>query len=297
MEERQRIEAEVERGHKQLLKASRLAGMAEVATSVLHNVGNVLNSVNVLASLIVEQVQHSKVPSVGKLASLLRQQQGDIGRFIVEEHIPGYVERLGAHLAQEQGRMLEKTKALTESIQHIKEIVAMQQNYAKVSGLQETVSLNEIVDDALRIHDGGMVRHRVRVVRDYEPTPPVTVDRNKVLQILFNLLENAKYACDDCTGAEKHVEVQIRKLGDERVQVRVSDNGMGIPTENLSRVFDQDFSTRKGGHGFGLHSSRLAAQDMGASLTAHSVGPGLGATFALEIPIRANVCTQPAEAT
>jgi signal transduction histidine kinase len=285
MDERQRIEAEVERGHKQLLKASRLAGMAEVATSVLHNVGNVLNSVNVLASLIVEQVQHSKVPSVGRLGNLLRQQQGDIGRFMVEEHIPGYVERLGTHLAQEQGRMLEKTRALTESIQHIKEIVAMQQNYAKVSGVQETVLLSEIVDDALRIHDGGMVRHRVQVVRDYQPAPPVTVDRHKVLQILFNLLENAKCACDDCTGAEKHVRVEIRNLGDARVQVRVSDNGMGIPAENLRRVFDQDFSTRKGGHGFGLHSSRLAAQDMGAALTAHSDGPGLGAAFELEIPV------------
>ncbi|HWH70058.1 MAG TPA: hypothetical protein VNT26_11785, partial [Candidatus Sulfotelmatobacter sp.] len=181
VEERKRIEAEVERSHKQLLKASRLAGMAEVATSVLHNVGNVLNSVNVLASAIVENVQRSKVPSLGKLAALLGEHRTDLGRFMTEDHVgqqlPGYVSRLASHLAQEQLRLLEKIKALTESIQHIKEIVAMQQNYAKVSGVLETISLVEIVEDALRIHLGALARHQIRVVREFGEVPPITVDR------------------------------------------------------------------------------------------------------------------------
>jgi signal transduction histidine kinase len=321
IEERKRMEAEVERGHRQLLKASRLAGMAEVATSVLHNVGNVLNSANVLGSSIMEQVQRSKAPSVGRLAALLGEHRATLSQFVAEDergrHLPGYLERLGCHLAQEQEQLLGKTKSLTESLQHIKEIVAMQQNYARVSGVLETVPPAEIVEDALRLHHEAMARHQIQVVRDFQPMPPVTIDRHKVLQILFNLLENARYACEDGGQPEKRVTVSLRQAGhpsaehcsagnagtpdgqsnalrsgdnaslphNGRIQVAVADNGIGIPPENMARIFAQEFSTRKGGHGFGLHSSLLAAQDMGGSLKAHSDGAGCGATFVLEVPL------------
>jgi signal transduction histidine kinase len=292
IEERRRIEAVVERGHRQLLKASRLAGMAEVATSVLHNVGNVLNGTNVLASVIGEQVRKSKVPSVTKLAKLLNEHRTDLSRFVGEDargrQLPGYVERLAAHLAEEQARLEDKVKLLTESIQHIKEIVATQQEYAKVSGVLESALLTEVVEDALRLHEGALARHRIEVVREFEAAPLMTIDRHKVLQILFNLLENAKHACDERGAAEKQVTVRIQQAGAGRIQVRVEDNGIGIPAENLNRIFGQEFSTKKGGHGFGLHSSILAAQDMGGSLSVQSEGPGNGAVFILEIPLDAS---------
>ncbi len=287
--ERTRMEAEVEKGHKQLLKASRLAGMAEVATTVLHNVGNVLNSANVLGSSIMEHLQRSKVPSVSRLATLLGEHRADLGRFVSEDergqHLPGYLERLAGHLTQEQARLLDKTKSLTESLQHIKEIVAMQQNYARVSGVLETVSVAEIVEDALRMHHEALSRHQVQVVRDYQEVPPVTIDRHKLLQILFNLLENAKYACEDSGRPERQVTVSLHQNSQGQIQVGVSDTGVGIPAENLTRIFAQEFSTRKGGHGFGLHSSLLTAQEMGASLRALSDGPGRGAAFVLDIPL------------
>jgi signal transduction histidine kinase len=296
--ERTRMEAEVEKGHKQLLKASRLAGMAEVATSVLHNVGNVLNSANVLGSSIMEHVQRSKVPSVGRLAALLGEHRGDLGKFVSEDergqHLPGYVERLAGHLDKEQEQLLDKTKSLTESLQHIKEIVAMQQNYARVSGVLETGSLAEIVEDALRMHHEALARHQVQVVRKFEEVPAVTIDRHKVLQILFNLLENAKYACEDSGRSERQVRVSLHLNGEGRVQIEVADNGIGIPVENLTRIFVQEFSTRKGGHGFGLHSSLLTAQEMGGSLKAASDGPGRGATFVLDIPLAPPTGQRPA---
>ncbi len=288
IQERRRMEAEVERGHKQLLKASRLAGMAEVATSVLHNVGNVLNSANVLASSIMDHVRRSKVTSVSRLAMLLREQQAELGRFVTEDsrgqNLPGYVERLGRHLDKEQEQLLDRTRSLTESLQHIKEIVAMQQNYAKVSGVLETVSLAEIVEDALRMHQEALLRHQIQVTREFDTVPPVTIDRHKVLQILFNLLENAKYACADSGRADKQVTVTLRQNGQGHIEIAVRDNGIGIPEENLGRIFVQEFSTRKGGHGFGLHSSLLTAQSLGASLRVQSKGPGCGATFLLDIP-------------
>ncbi len=136
------------------------------------------------------------------------------------------------------------------------------------------------------MHHEALARHQIQVARDYQEVPTVTIDRHKVLQILFNLLENAKYACQDSENAEKQVMVSVRKNGQARIQVGVADNGVGIPPETLARIFAQEFSTRKGGHGFGLHSSLLAAQDMGGSLAAHSDGPGRGATFTLEVPLQ-----------
>jgi signal transduction histidine kinase len=289
IQERTRMEAEVEKSHKQLLKASRLAGMAEVSTSVLHNVGNVLNSANVLGSAILEQVQRSKVPSVSRLAALLAEHRADLGRFVTEDNrgqnLTGYLERLGSHLAREQNQLLAKTRSLTESLQHIKEIVAMQQNYARVSGVLETVSLVEIVEDALRMQQEALWRHQIQVMRDFRPVPPVTIDRHKVLQILFNLLENARHACEDSGRPDRQVTVRLHQNSLGRIEVAVTDNGIGIPPENLERIFDQEFSTRKGGHGFGLHSSLLTAQNLGAGLRAQSEGPGRGATFILDIPL------------
>jgi C4-dicarboxylate-specific signal transduction histidine kinase len=294
VEMRKQAQGEVERIHRELVSASRLAGMAEVATSVLHNVGNVLNSVNVLAASIAGLVERSKLPGVARVAALLQEHQSDLGRFMTQDengrHIPSFLQRLGLHLGEEQKRLLEKTASLNENIQHIKEIVAMQQNYARIAGVWETVCVAEVVEDALRMCSGALQRDQIQVLRDFADLPPVTLDRHKVLQILFNLLDNARHACEPRNEGPRRITVRIRPQGTGRISVQVFDNGVGIPRENLERIFTQGFSTRKGGHGFGLHSSVLAAQDMGGSLKALSDGPGHGAIFTLELP------TQPAKA-
>lgn len=289
IDERVRMEAEVEQGHKQLLVTSRLAGMAEVATSVLHNVGNVMTGVNVLGSSIVEHVRNSKISSLARLGELLAANRDDLQPFLTKDErgrkLPDYVQKLGSHLAGEQAQLLEKVKVLNESIHHINEIVAMQQNYAKVSGVWETLSPEEVVQDALRMHGESLKRHGIALETRFAPLPVITVDRHKVLQILFNLLENAKHAVLQQNPPEKKIIVRLESAREDVIRITVADNGMGIPPENLARIFGQGFSTRKDGHGFGLHSSALAAQDLGGSLTAHSDGVGLGAAFYLEIPI------------
>jgi len=289
IEERQRVQVEIDKVHKQLLTTSRMAGMADVATNVLHNVGNVLNSVNVLTASIEAHVKKSRVAGVSKLASLLNQHEADLGNFITEDAsgrcVPEHLERLGARLSDEQSSLLEKIRALSENVQHIKEIVAMQQNYSKVGGLRETASISEVVEDALRMCSGALARHDIDLTRDYEDLPPLILDRHKALQILFNLLDNAKLACWESGRPDKRITVRIVRQGSERVRIEVIDNGVGIAPENLDRIFTQGFSTRKDGHGFGLHSSILAAQDLGGTLTVRSPGPGAGAAFTLEIPL------------
>jgi C4-dicarboxylate-specific signal transduction histidine kinase len=174
---------------------------------------------------------------------------------------------------------------LMRNVDHIKEIVTMQQSYASVSGILETVSISALADDALQLHTGGLDRHGVKVVRHYSPVPPILVDKHKVLQILVNLVHNAKYAISEANPAERQLSIAIHSHEDDRVHVAVTDNGIGIPPENLTRIFSHGFTTRKGGHGFGLHSGAIAAKEMGGTLHAESRGSGQGATFILELPI------------
>jgi two-component system NtrC family sensor kinase len=288
--ERKRAEEEVEALHNQLVEASRSAGMAEVATGVLHNVGNVLNSVNVSSTLLADRLRKSRALNVARAAELLRERNGDLARWLTEDErgrmLPAYLADLGRHLATEHSEMTTELELLVKNVEHIKEIVAMQQNYARVSGFIEILPLEKLLEDALQMNAAAFERHGVRVVRNFETVPNVRVDKHKVLQILVNLLRNAKYAMDD--APERQLDLEIHRAGEGVVRLTIRDTGCGIPPENLTRIFSHGFTTKKDGHGFGLHSGAIAAKAMGGILTADSEGAGHGATFNLELPSAEN---------
>jgi PAS domain S-box-containing protein len=281
-------EVKMERMHKQLTDASHLAGMAEVATSVLHNVGNVLNSINISGSLIAECMQNSKVANLTRAVALMRSHQADLGDFLTTnpkgKQLLEYLGDLASHLELEQAENLREVDILVQNIVHVKEIVATQQSYVKAMGLVESLKVKDLVEDAIRLNNGAMVRHNVTVVQEFAEVPPIQAEKHKALQILVNLLRNAKHACDDSGREDKQITLQITG-GDNRVKIIVSDNGIGIPAENLTRIFNHGFTTRKDGHGFGLHNSANAAREMGGLLSVYSAGVGQGATFTLELPL------------
>jgi signal transduction histidine kinase len=288
IEERKRMEAQVAKTHKELLIASRGAGMAEVAINVLHNVGNVLNSVNVSATLVADLTRNSKVPQLGKVVALLDEHAADLAGFLATHpkgvQLRGYLRQLNQILAQEQHTAVTELMSLRKNIEHINDIVAMQQNYAKISGIAETLNVSELVEDALRMNEAALRQHDIQLIREYQDVPPITVEKHKVLQILVNLIRNAEHACDESTRPDKQLRLRVSPTA-HGVAIAVIDNGIGIPPENLTRIFSHGFTTRKGGHGFGLHSGALAARELGGSLAAHSEGPGTGATFVLEISL------------
>jgi PAS domain S-box-containing protein len=284
--ERRLAEQELEEVHKQLLMASRQAGMAEVATNVLHNVGNVLNSVNVSASLVAERIKKSKCAGLARVATLLSSHT-DLAAFLAStqgRHLPAYLQELSGELLAERDASVAELAALRANVEHIKEIVAMQQGYAKRGGVTDTLDIRLLAEDSLRMNEGAFSRHGVTVVRDFAEVPLIQVDKHKVLQILVNVIRNAKYACAEMPGGEKRVTVRIRATPSS-VTVAVIDTGIGIPPQNLERIFNHGFTTRAEGHGFGLHSSALAARELGGSLYASSAGSGQGATFTLTLPL------------
>jgi len=290
---RKQTEGALHKAQTDLLASARQAGMAEIASNVLHNVGNVLNSVNVSASLVNRTMRESRALGLVKAVELMNGQGADLGRFLTEDDkgklLPGYVSKVVAALVEEQRGVIGELESLTKSIEHVKDIVAMQQSYAGGVNLVESLQVRDLLEDALRMSATSLARRRVEVVRDYADLPLLLLDKPRLLQILVNLIGNAGQAMEGREGGTRRVTLRadITGAADERhLRIRVEDEGEGIAPENMESIFAHGFTTRKTGHGFGLHSCILAAQAMGGTLTAHSDGVGKGATFTLMLPVK-----------
>ena len=274
----------------QLVAVARQAGMAEIATNVLHNVGNVLNSVNVCAEVLTQKLRTSKALGLGKAMQLMNQHTEDLGHFISQDEkgrlLPGYLNQVVEALAVEQKSMAEELEQLTKSIDHIKEVVAAQQSYSGASSLRETVQVQQLIEDALRMNAGVLTTRHVTVQKAFTGLPAVELDKHRVLMILVNLIKNAGNAMVDMADRSPVITLQGELNAEQTLIIRVIDNGEGIAEDNLTRIFAHGFTTRKDGHGFGLHSCVLAAMEMGGALKVQSAGPGQGATFTLELPTR-----------
>lgn len=286
VEERTRELLEAER---ELIDAARMAGMAEIATNVLHNVGNVLNSVNVSAELITRKLSTSKTLGLGKAVKMINEHAEDLGQFMTHDEkgklLPLYFNQLVDSIATEQSSIVDELAQLTKSIDHIKDIVATQQAYAGAARLVEPLNVVDLFEDALRMNSGALSRHHVTVIKDYQATPTIIGDKHRLLLILINLISNAKYAMSEVSNHERRMTLGVRIIDNATLRFSVEDQGEGIAAENMTRIFNHGFTTRKEGHGFGLHSCALAAVEMNGHLHVHSDGPGQGAIFTLEIPL------------
>lgn len=288
---RKLAESEKEDLQRQLIDASRQAGMAEIATGVLHNVGNVLNSINLSGQLIADSLRASKLPSLGKVAELLKSEQPRLGEFVTTDErgkaLPDFLSQIHQRLASDQTVITREVTQLLDGIDHVKQIVRMQQTCAaKGSNFLAPADPCAVMEDALRMNLLSMERHKVDVTREYDPAlPQVHLDKHKVMQILVNLISNAKQATCHPDVASRHITLRVSRGNDGHcIRFDVHDNGVGMSEEVKSKLFRHGFTTKSDGHGFGLHSSANAARELNGELTAHSDGPGTGATFTLIIP-------------
>jgi NO-binding membrane sensor protein with MHYT domain/two-component sensor histidine kinase len=269
----------------QLRDASRDAGMAEVATGVLHSVGNVLNSLGVSAALMQSQLRDSRVGNVQRIATLIRENGDGLGQFFESDErgrqMPGYLAQLGENLTAENQRLQTEAAAIAAHVGHIRNIVAAQQTYARRGGVTEALDVAELLDNAVAIHFADMPDVTVR--REYEPLAPLIIDRHKLIQILGNLLSNARHALKDHTEVRRQLTLRVRRENSESIAIDVQDSGVGIPSGVLGRLFEFGYTTKKDGHGFGLHTSAILAKELSGELLAFSEGPGQGARFELRL--------------
>lgn len=286
--DRKRSEQKLASLNYQLLSSARLAGMAEVATGVIHNVGNVLNSINVSTQLLLEREYGVKAAGLAEIARLLQAHKNELDVFMkthpVGELLPQYLEEVTDYIKKESAFFRSELESLNAKLQHMKSIITMQQSLSGNSTISEKVQLNALLEDALLINFEKIEKYGITVERDFSELPIIETDRVKIMQALINLIKNAAEAVVESRKEEKRLTVRTSMLDPDYVKIEVIDNGIGIKAENIKKIFSYGFTTKKSGHGFGLHTSALSIQEMGGTLQAYSSGPDEGAAFIIILP-------------
>ncbi len=294
-QERKQLFAEQQWLHRQLGEAAYKTEMADVASTVLHNVGNVLTSVSVAANMVEAVVDQSSVTLVNRISELIKAHEEDLVKYLTEDpkgkRIPPSLEKLGIHLIEEQQTILKEMKGLVRNICHMKEIIASHQTMAKSVGQVEYVALVDVLSHAMELSFQPGDAKWITIHRDYQDVPAVLVDHHQLLQILVNLLRNAKQAMRQNTQDRHDLKLRVNyQKGDESfVVMTIQDSGIGIAPEHLSKMFTRGFTTKQDGNGIGLHSSIMAIQNMGGEMHVLSDGIGKGAMFTLTFPVQKEV--------
>lgn len=284
-------EEKIKELNQKLLMTARQAGMAEIATSILHNIGNILNSSNVSINMLQDSFTQSYYQKLFKVIDMLKENNSNLNNYLLHDAkgklIPEYLIALVEVIKKEYKKNLEEVNNIDEDLQHIKDIVSMQQSVSGVSGPSEKIFIPELIETALQMSSNPHKDKAIEMCKQYMESPFIISDRSKLLQILVNLIQNAKDAVlKNTANKEKKIEFIVEKTKHKKIHICVIDNGVGILPEHLNRIFSFGFTTKKNGHGFGLHSCALSAQDMGGSLKAESQGIGKGAAFILTLPVK-----------
>jgi len=290
MDQRKKAEAEKEKLYQQLMNASRQAGMADVASSVLHNVGNVLNSINVSTDTLIKTLKKPMVGDVCRIAALFNEHQDNLQSFLTADpkgkQIPSYLGLVAESLSGSHQTIQQELDSLVKKVDHIKQVVMSQQDIARAGSIREPASVEDMMEQALVMAMPEPEKYRIQVVREYSPIPTIMTDRHQVLQVLVNLITNAKNAMVEHSEGTHRLTLRLGvPPGSAFARLEVIDTGEGIKAENLPKLFAQGFTTRKAGHGLGLHSSAIVAKNLGGALQAESAGEGQGATFILDLPL------------
>ena len=275
---------------KELLSTARRAGMAEIATSVLHNIGNVLNPAITSAIVIEEILNGSKINTFHKLTELIEKNTNNFASYVANDpkgkQIPEFLTQLDKALLEEYKNISEKVKILSNSHEHIRQTIALQQSYAGISGVKEPIVPSILVQDAMQFLGTSFKRHDIELIIENESLiPEVNIEKHKVMQIMVNLLKNARDALKTTKPGERRLKIRFEKNDNKDMLIQIIDNGIGISKQNLKKIFNFGFTTKNEGHGFGLHGCANIAKEMGGSLNAYSQGEEHGTTFNLTLPI------------
>jgi PAS domain S-box-containing protein len=283
---RKLAEMQVESLRHELVEASHRAGMAEIATGVLHNVGNVLNSVNVSTEALMRELESSRLHLLGRTVAMLDEQRDRLAEFLANDpkgrKLPTLLDRLRHELEVEQSRLHAELSRLRQHVGLMRSIVEAQQRLAKLGDMVEPIRPDELVRQTLTMFQLDFDSRVIELVLELDDVGAVVVDKQAALQVLANLIRNAIEALE-VVDRRRMLTIRVH-ADDHEVHFDVQDNGCGIDPEHLDRLFQHGFSTKPNGHGFGLHASAIAARTMNGTLEVHSEGLHRGARVRLTLP-------------
>lgn len=274
--------------NQQQLELSRGLGAMEISASVLHNVGNVLNSLNISVDTLISTRTNTPLKSLVKLSELLSTHKDNLEHFLNKDpqgvHVLKFIDELANCWERENKQDLTDLQDITKNITLIKNIITTQQAVVKVDTLEQIVSIDELLEEVLLL-SGIYTKKEIKVVKDFGEMKPTMIDQIKLFQVLNNIISNGKDALLESNIEDKTLTIKT-KLDNGHIVFEISDNGSGIDSSNLKRIFNFGFTTKKTGHGFGLHASAITINQLGGEISVDSAGPNQGATFTIRIPYR-----------
>ena len=278
---------ELNKAKNDLLSLSREAGMADIATDVIHNIGNALNSITTNTDFIYSYIKDLKVPVIDKIAGLFEKNKENFGDFISKDatgkKIPIVIRQFSGYLQSIKDNSLKDIKNIKRDITHIQNVIDNQQTYAKNILVMELYSPAEIMNEAIRMNKNILGKHNVSIELKYSDVSVIKTDKHKILQVLLNLFSNSKFAFENTPRDNRNIICFVRKENNF-LEYEIKDNGIGIEGKNLKKIFNYGFTTRENGHGFGLHNSANTIKQLKGELVATSDGIGKGASFIVKIP-------------
>ncbi len=284
---RKEAELELARAQEEALVNAHAAGKAEFATTVLHNIGNVLNSVNVDSLHIRKTIDNMRLPQLVLACDLLVQNRDDLVRYLTSDErgsrVPEYLGRVASVISRDSTMLSRLSDDIAGKVDLMRDIIETQQNYATATHEPEPQELARLVDEALKVQMDSIRKRGITIRQRYSSVPPVVVSASRLIHVIINLIKNAVEAME---GVSEHARVLTLTIlqADTEVHLVVSDTGTGITADHLSHMFQHGFTTKKKGHGFGLHYCARTIEVMGGSIAVSSDGFGKGAVFTLSFP-------------
>jgi signal transduction histidine kinase len=280
LELRAGLRAEGQRTQQTFAHSEKLTALGTLVAGVGHEINNPLSAM----LLSIEAARRHLLPAL--------ELTGEIARAVRRGEPPpeGALDKLG-RLGAAQERASRDAVRIFDDIgtaaDSIASIVRDLRVFARTDQEEplELVAVEEIIDQALRLTGHELSQHAL-LERDYAPDlPKLVVPRNRVTQVIINVLINAAHALREIERPVHRVRVSAR-ADDEFVALAISDTGPGIPSESLERIFDPFFTTKRQdmGTGLGLAISRSILRRLGGDLSVESVY-GDGATFVCFLPI------------
>ena len=271
------------------------AGIVEHAISVLHNIGNAITPLAVRLQKLHQNKVDSQFSSyLQQLCSLLEQHQSDLGDFFSssrgQQFLP-FLKQLTQTSDQQKEDELKSMDVMAHQLDHITEIIALQQKYATQQSSTEEIQISQVIDDAMEMMKPAFDKRNIIVLEEVQPElPRIQNDPNKLVQIFMNLFKNSIESIDQCLrapveGYQGTVKVGVGTVGVDHLHIYVKDNGQGAEPESLKRAFEFGYSTKKRGSGFGLHNCANFIRFHKGTVELTSEGIGKGATITFTLPI------------
>ncbi|MGL1902584.1 MAG: PAS domain-containing sensor histidine kinase [Fibrobacterales bacterium] len=287
IDSRKKAEQQLIESQNILIENAHAAGKAEVATSVLHNVGNLLNTLIFSYESMNDIHEGSTAQKLIDASNLLREHEDNLMDFVVNnpkgETLLKYFIALSDECGNERDSMDYHLGRMLDKITAIRDVIRSQQEFATAPVENQEIDPRTVVSDTIEMIGGSLQQYSIQVIQDYHSHKTFVAQKSKVQHILVNLLKNAKEELMFNPFGDRVIVITVG--GDaQHLSISVSNNGRKIREDLLGKIFSHGFTTKDNGHGFGLHSCANYMTEMGGSISVKN-NESRGVCFTMEFQV------------